>query len=131
MLKISFLSRLCRSEGLSAVADAKEAAKDSPRVDEKSGRACEKSPGRGDERWAAVEELKQQVLDLTRQFSALQRQLQMQGEVSQVAASIEGRLDEVARDLGELGLRARAEDLKKSDEEASRLKEVLIERPEI
>ena len=46
----SFLSRLCRSEGLSAVADAKEAAKDSPRVDEKSGRACEKSPGRGDER---------------------------------------------------------------------------------
>ena len=75
-----------------------------------------------------MEELKQQVLDLTRQFSALQRQLQMQGEVSQVAASIEGRLDEVARDLGELGLRARAEDLKKSDEEASRLKEVLIER---
>ena len=96
-----------------------------------------------------MEELKQQVLDLTRQFSALQRQLQMQGEVSHVAASLEGRLDEVAsacerraaeadealssrvadvsRDLGELrgelGLRARAEDLQQLAEEVRCLKE--------
>ena len=51
---------------------------------------------RGDEHWAVVEELKQQVLDLTQQVSALQRQLQMQEKVSQVAASIEGLLDKVA-----------------------------------
>ena len=94
-----FLTRLFGSEGLLTVADAKEvveSVKDSLRVEEKSGRVCEKVVGRGDEHWAALEELKQQVLDLTRQFSALQRQLQMQGEVSQVAASLEGRLDEVA-----------------------------------
>ena len=152
-----FLTRLFGSEGPSAVADAKDAVEsiiNSARVEEKSGGVSEKSIG--DEHWAAVEELKQQVLDLTRQFSALQRQLQMQGEVSQVAASLEGRLDEVAsecerraaeadealraeirrldvgsrdvaRDLGdlkkELGLRARAEDLEKLEEEVSRLKE--------
>ena len=153
-----FLSRLFGSEGLSGVADAKESVESvmgdlgSPRVDEKRGRVCERFTGRGDEHWAVVEELKQQVLDLTRQFSGLQRQLQMQGEVSQVAASIEGRLDEVAsacerrveetdervaemgsrvleaaHDLGELkkelGLRASAEDLAKLAADVSRLKE--------
>ena len=94
-----FLTRLFGSEGLSGVADAKEAVEavmDLPRVEEKRGSVCEKLAGRGDERGAVAEELKQQVLDLTRQVSALQRQLQMQGEVSQVAASLEGRLSEVA-----------------------------------
>ena len=94
-----FLTRLFGSEGLSGVDDAKEAVEsvmDSLIVTGKSRRVCEKATERGDEHWAVVEQLQQQVLDLTRQFSALQRQLQMQGEVSQVAASIEGRLDEVA-----------------------------------
>ena len=149
----SFLSRFFGSEGLSAVADAQDAIEsimDSERVEEKSGRVAEKSLARGDEHWRAVEELKQQVLNLTRQVAALQRQLQMQGEVSRLAASLEGRLDEIAsacerraaeaakalraeirrldvgsrvadveRGLGdlkkELGLRARAEDLKKTE----------------
>ena len=109
----SFLSRLCRSEGLSAVADAKDAVEsvlDSSPVGEKSGGVSEKSPGPSDERWAVVEELKQQVLDLTREVSALQRQRQMQGEVSQVAASLEGR-----------GLRASSEDLRRLEEEVARL----------
>ena len=93
-----FLTRLFGSEGLSGVADAKEAAEaarddlDSLRAKGRRGSVCEKSAGLGDEHWA---ELKQQVLDLTL-VSALQRQLQMQGEVSQVAAAIERRLDEVA-----------------------------------
>ena len=51
---------------------------------------------RGDEHWAVVEELQQQVRDLTQQVSALQRQLQMQGEVSRLAASLKDRLDEFA-----------------------------------
>ena len=90
-----FLTRLFGSEDLSSDAkDAVESILDSARVEEKSGGVSEKSIG--DEHWAAMEELKQQVLNVTRQFSALQRQLQMQGEVSQVAASLEGRLDEVA-----------------------------------
>ena len=84
-----FLSRLFGIEGLSGVADAKEAVEavmNPPSVEEKSG----------DEHWAVVEELKQQVLALTRQVSELQQQqLQMQGEVSQVATSLEDRLDEV------------------------------------
>ena len=88
-----FLTRLFGSEGLSGMADAKEAV-ESVKADLELPR--EKMTGRGDEQWAVGEELKQQVLDLTRQLSALQRQLQMQGEVSQVAASIEGRLEEVA-----------------------------------
>ena len=81
-----FLTRLFGSEGLSAVADAKEAVKGvlDPSL---AKHVCEKVTGR-DEHWAVVEELQQQVHDLTRQFSALQRQLQMQGEASQVATSI-------------------------------------------
>ena len=97
-----FLARLFGSEGLSGVADVKEAVEsvlgdslDSLRVEEKSSEVSEKSPGSSDEHWAVVEELQQQVLDLTRQFSALQRQLQMQGEVSQMATSLKSRLDEV------------------------------------
>ena len=133
-----FLSRLFGSEGLFSVADAKEAVEsvksvlDSPRVEEKSGNLCEKPAGRGGEHWAVVEQLQQQVRNLTRQVSALQRQLQMQGEVSHVAASLEeiasahdrritetdetiqalrdeirkvdvrSRVSDVARDLGEL-----------------------------
>ena len=112
-----FLTRLFGSEGLSAVADAKEAVEsvmDSPRVEEKRSRVCEKSTGRGGEHWTVVEELKKQVLDLTRQFSALQRQLQLlQGEVSQVAVSLQGHLDEVAseceRRVGEVDQALRAE----------------------
>ena len=92
-----FLTRLFGSEGISAVADVKEAIKsvmDLPCVEEKSGNTSEKLPRRSDEHWAVVEELQQQVLDLTRQFSALQQQLQMQEKVSQVATSLEGHLDE-------------------------------------
>ena len=50
-----FLTRLFGSEGLSAVADAKEAFLNPPCVEEKSGRVSEKSSG--DENRAAVEEL--------------------------------------------------------------------------
>ena len=42
--------------------------------------------------------LRGKVQDLERQLCALQRQLQMQGEVSQLAVSLEGRLDEIARE---------------------------------
>ena len=143
-----FLTRLFGSEGLSGVADANEAVEaakddlDSLRAKGRSASVCEKSAGRGDEHWAAVEELKQQVLDLTRQVSALQRQLQMQGEVSQVAASIEGRLDEVASacerraaetdealraEIRRLDVGAQVSDvargLEKLEQEVSRLKE--------
>ena len=94
-----FLTRLFGSEGLWDVADAKESVKsvlDSLRVKEKSDSVCEKSTERPDDHWAVVKELQNQVLNLTRQVCAIQRQLQMQGEVLKLAASIEGRLDEVA-----------------------------------
>ena len=42
-----------------------------------------------------MERLEGQIADLNRQMCALQRQLHMQGEVSQLAASVEGRFDEV------------------------------------
>ena len=62
---------------------------------------------------ADLEKLHQQVLDLTRQVSALQRQLQMQGEVSKVAVSIEDRQNAVAseceRRVAETGEVLRAE----------------------
>ena len=70
----SVMTGLCGNEGLSAVTDAKGA--------------------------VSIGELQQQVLnqtrhveDLTRQVSALRRQLQMQGEVSQLATSIKDTLD--------------------------------------
>ena len=45
-----------------------------------------------------VEGLRLKVENLERQLCAVQRQLQMQGEVSQLAASIDGRLNEIARE---------------------------------
>ena len=155
-----FLTRLFGNEGLSAVVDAKEAVelvmgvRDLSGVEERKSGVSEKSTPRSDEHWAVVEELKQQVLDLTQQFSALQRQVQ--GETSQLAASLEDRLDEVARECerrvaeadealraeirkvdessrdvahgleelkNELELRARADDMKKLEEDVSILKE--------
>ena len=85
-----FLTRLFGSEGLSAVADAKEAVKSVLDPPPTKRNVCEKVTEGADEPWAVVEQLQQQVQDLTRQFSALQRQLQMQGNVSQVVTSITG-----------------------------------------
>ena len=51
---------------------------------------------RVDELWTIVEQLQQEVRDLRRQNSALQRQLEMQGEASQMASSV-NRMDEVVR----------------------------------
>ena len=54
---------------------------------------CGRSSGDGE-----VNKLRVQVQDLERQLCAVQRQLQMQGEVSQrLAASLDGRLEEVVR----------------------------------
>ena len=142
-----FLTRLFGSEGIS-VNNAKEVVESvkadlgSPRVSGKRGSTHESSIGRRDEHCPVVEALQQQVLDLTRQFSAIHRQFQMHGEVSQLAASIDSRIEEVTsackrrveetnealRDIGELkkelGLKASAEDLKKLVEEVSRIKDV-------
>ena len=63
------------------------------------GAAGEDSRSRDDER-EKVEGLCVKVQDLERQLCAVQRQLQMQGEVAQLAASLDGRLDEIARECG-------------------------------
>ena len=91
-----------------------------------------------DETDKEVEELCVKVQDLERQVSALQRQLQMQGEVSHLAASLEGRLDKVVREVDsrisavsddvahlkrEVSDRASLEDMKSISNEISRLKE--------
>ena len=106
----------------------------------------------------AAEGLHARVHDLERQLCALQRQLQMQGEVSKVAAAVEGRLAEVvgecerriceagdalrgdvasqvsavSGELGrlksEVGERARSGDVRALSEEVAQLKKELGDR---
>ena len=70
-----------------------------------------------------VEGLRLKVENLERQLCAVQRQLQMQGEVSQLAASIDGRLNEIAREC-ERQLSSVSDDVMRTlSTEVSRLKE--------
>ena len=48
--------------------------------------------GRVEKQSEAMEKMQGQFVDVQRQLSALQRQLSMQGDVTQIAASVEGRL---------------------------------------
>ena len=63
-----------------------------------SSGAGEDLPARAGQPDRAAEELRVKVQDLERQLCAVQRQLHMQGEVSQLAASLDDRLDEIARE---------------------------------
>ena len=58
----------------------------------------EDSSARADEHNKEVEVLRVKVQDMERQLCALQRQLHMQGEVSQLAVALDGRLDDIARE---------------------------------
>ena len=93
----SFISRFSDNEGSSPDDyDMRRAVEpvtgplDPPGVEEK------KCNERVDKLEAVVEELQQQVLDLTRKVSALQMQLQMQGEVAKLASSVDTRMEELA-----------------------------------
>ena len=79
------LNKLCESLGCFSMSDAK-------------GAPGEDLSARANEPEKAVEGLRVKVQDLERQLSAVQRQLQMQGEVSQLAASVDDRLKEVAQE---------------------------------
>ena len=57
--------------------------------------SAEKVSARTNEPNKEVEGLRVKVQDLERQLCAVQRQLQMQGEVSELAASLDGRLAEI------------------------------------
>ena len=92
--------------------------------------SAEKVSARTNEPNKEVEGLRVKVQDLERQLCAVQRQLQMQGEVSQLAASLDGRLAEVAdecdRRMSDMTSQLSAvsnEALKGLSEEVSRLKE--------
>ena len=63
--------------------------------DKASGNTRERSLGSDDESNVAREGLQRQVTDLERQIVAMQRQLQMQSNVSVVTSSVEKRLEEV------------------------------------
>ena len=78
------LKNLCESLGCFSLSEEKGAGED--------------VPTRTDESDKAMEGLRAKVQDLERQLSAVQRQLQMQGEVSQLAASFDDRLKEVAQE---------------------------------
>ena len=75
----------------------------------------------------AVEGLRVKVQDLERQLCAVQRQLQMQGEVSQLAAALDGRLDEIARECAREVSAVRSQASAVS-EDVARLKEEVGER---
>ena len=62
------------------------------------GAAGEDLSARANESEKAVEELRVKVQDLERQLSAVKRQLQMQGEVSRLAVSVDDRLREVSQE---------------------------------
>ena len=79
------LNKLCESLGCFSMSDAK-------------GAPGEDLSARANEPEKAVEGLRVKVQDLERQLSAVQRQLQMQGEVSRLAASVDDRLKEVAQE---------------------------------
>ena len=106
----------------------------------RKGTRSEDSPAGTDKK--ETEGLRAKVEDLERQLCAVQRQLHMQGEVSQLAASLDGRLDEIARECErgvsdvrlevsavssrlekEMGERASAGDVRSLSDEVSRLKE--------
>ena len=70
-----------------------------------------------------VEGLRVKVENLERQLCAVQRQLQMQGEVSQLAASIDGRLDEIARECERQVSSVSNDVMRTLSTEVSRLKE--------
>ena len=53
---------------------------------------------RADEHKKEVQGMRVKIEDLERQLCAMQRQLQMHGEVSHLAASLDGRLDNVVRE---------------------------------
>ena len=93
---------------------------------------------RADEPDKTMEGLRVKVENLERQLCALQRQLQMQGDVSKLASSLDGRLNELARECErrvsavsedvvrlekEVGERASTGDVKSLLEEVSHLKE--------
>ena len=65
---------------------------------DRRGSAGEELPARPDVPDKAVEGLCVKVQDLERQVCALQRQIQMHGEVSQLAMSLDGKLEEVERE---------------------------------
>ena len=123
----SFLTQLVRLEG-PGVADAREAAGlamgalESPPVRWTTGSVC----GRGEELGTVVEELQQQVSALTQQVSALQRQLRMQGEVSQLAASLEGLVNKRERRTAESDETLLAE-IRRVDGRISAVEQVLRE----
>ena len=53
--------------------------------------------GRVDKQGEVMEKMQEKFLDIERQLSALQRQLSMQSEVVRIAASVEGRLDDISQ----------------------------------
>ena len=67
-------------------------------LNDKKASASDDLSAHGEEPNKDVEGLRVKVQDLERQLCAVQRQLQMQGEVSQLAVSLDGRLDEIARE---------------------------------
>ena len=56
------------------------------------------SSAQSDESEKEIDGLRVKVQNLERKLCAVQRQLQMQGEVSQLAVALEGRLDEIERE---------------------------------
>ena len=93
-------------------------------LSEMKGAAGEESSAREPN---AVEGLRVKVQDLERQLCAVQRQLQMQGEVSQLAAALDGRLDEIARECAREVSAVRSQASAVS-EDVARLKEEVGER---
>ena len=110
-----------------------------------NGVAGEDLSARAGEPVSGMEELHGKVHDLERQLCAMQRQLQMQWDVSQRVASLDGRLNEIVRECEsrvsdvklqissvsedvarlekEVSIRARIGDVKELSDDVSRLKE--------
>ena len=78
------LKALWEGLGCVSVSDKKDAGEELPAQDRESNKE--------------MEGLRVKVQDLERQLCAVQRQLHMQGEVSQLAVSLDGKLDESARE---------------------------------
>ena len=105
---------------------------------DRKGDAGEDLSGRAEEPSKEVEGLRAKVQDMERRLGAMQRQLHMQGEVSELAVSLDRRLDEVAlecerrvasvserlaRAEREVRERAGVREVELVSEEVSRLKE--------
>ena len=68
------------------------------RLNDTKGTAGEDSSAQSDESEKEIDGLRVKVQDLERQLCAVQRQLQMQGDVSQLVVALDGRLDEIERE---------------------------------